>query len=934
MDLREIESKWQKVWAEQKTFEPQVKLDQKKFLCTFPYPYVNGRPHVGHLFTMMRVEAFARYKRAQGFNVLFPQGWHCTGSPIVTAAKRVADGEPGQIQILKDFGVLESEIPKFAHPEYWIEYFAPRYKEDIQHLGMSIDWRREFITTSLNPRYDKFIRWQFKRLKEKGLVELGKHPVVWCPNEQAPVSDHARRSGEGETPQEYVLILFKLKERDAHIVVATLRPETIDGVTNIWVNPAIEYVQATVDGQHWIVSKECATKLAEQEHEVKITATLPGKELIGLHATGPSGHAVPLLPASFPKADKGSGIVMSVPSDAPDDYIALRDLQRNDKQLEQYKLHHVKDIKIIPIIDAGELGHQPAVKVVEDMKINNQNERDKLDIAKKLVYKKGFYEGVMLTGDFKGEKVEKAKEEIKQQLLATNQAKVFYELTGPVVCRCLTPCVVKIVSNQWFITYGDKEWKQLAHQCLDNMRLYPDKSRQQFDYVIDWLHDWAATRAEGLGTRLPWDEHWLIESLSDSTLYNAYYTIVDQLRHYPEDKITDELFDYVFLGKGTAKDKHWEEMHTAFNYWYPVDFRNSGKDLIQNHLTFMMFTHAALLPEDKWPKGYGVNGWVTVDGQKMSKSLGNMIPVAAMVEQYGADASRLTILNGGEGLDDPNWDTELAKATQGRFTALLELCKQYNKGRDTHEPIDDWFASKLNSTIKKTTEAMELTNFRQALQHAWFDLGNTIKQYLKLTNANPHRALFSHALEAQLKMLQPFTPHISEEAWHLIGKHTLISVEHWPTYDERKINPALELRQQLIEQLAGDIRNVQQMLKLQELKEVTIIVAAEWKYGLFNQVRAALQQTRDPREVIQFALKVTKKEHGGDVTKIVPMLVKDPSKLPAADLSQEEEFSGIQGAVSYLENAFHTKVTVMKAEDSAEQKAKQAVPGKPAILLS
>jgi leucyl-tRNA synthetase len=444
MDTHAIESKWQKIWQEQKAFQPEVKPGQKKFLCTFPYPYVNGLPHVGHMFSQMRVEAFARYKRMTGYNVLFPQGWHCTGSPIVNAAKRVAEGDDKQIQILKDLGVTDQEMREFAHPEHWIKYFVPGYKAGVQSLGMSIDWRREFITTSLNPRYDKFIRWQLQKLKEKGYVQLGKKPVVWCPKEHAPVSDHSRLSGEGETPQEYVLILFKLQDSEDYVAVATLRPETIDGITNIWVNPNIEYVRVKVDDEHWIVSKECAEKLREQEHTVTVVEPVAGKSLIGKQAKGPADQTVPLLPASFPKSDKGSGIVMSVPSDAPDDYIALRDLQRNEKLIEQYKLH-VKDIKPVPIIDAGDLGHLAAVKVVEDMKINNQNERDKLDQAKKIVYKKGYYEGIMLTGDYQGEKVETAKEQIKQSLLITKQAHLFYELTGPVVCRCLTPAIVKIV---------------------------------------------------------------------------------------------------------------------------------------------------------------------------------------------------------------------------------------------------------------------------------------------------------------------------------------------------------------------------------------------------------------------------------------------------------------------------------------------------------
>src|SRR3989344_1920341 len=235
IDLFNIQTKWQKKWKEAKTFEADAKPGQKKCFVTIPYPYVNGLPHVGHLFTFMRGEVFSRFKRLQGCNTLWPQGWHCTGSPIVNAARRIEEKEEKQVKILKEFGIPEKDLQKFADPVEWIRYFPKEYKTDFESLGLAIDWRREFITTSLNPPYDKFIRWQFNKLKEKNYVIKGKFPVVWCPKESCPVSDHSRIEGEGETPQEFVLIKFK--KGNEFLVAATLRPETVFGITNIWVGP-------------------------------------------------------------------------------------------------------------------------------------------------------------------------------------------------------------------------------------------------------------------------------------------------------------------------------------------------------------------------------------------------------------------------------------------------------------------------------------------------------------------------------------------------------------------------------------------------------------------------------------------------------------------------------------------------------------------------
>src|SRR3990167_9297459 len=147
MDFRGIERKWRKEWEKQKAFEANADPKKKKFFVTFPYPYMNGYLHLGHFYSIMRTEVFARYKRLTGHNVLFPQGWHCTGSPIESVAKRIREKEPKQLSIMAQSGFSEQEIEKFADPKHWTEFFPKAAKRDLQDLGMSIDFRREFITT-------------------------------------------------------------------------------------------------------------------------------------------------------------------------------------------------------------------------------------------------------------------------------------------------------------------------------------------------------------------------------------------------------------------------------------------------------------------------------------------------------------------------------------------------------------------------------------------------------------------------------------------------------------------------------------------------------------------------------------------------------------------------------------------------------------------
>lgn len=951
LDTQALEKKWQKKWAEAKIFESDAQQGKKKFFCTFPYPYINAYPHIGHLYSIMRVEAFARYRKLLGYNILFPQGWHATGSPILAAAQRVKEREEKQVRIMKDMGISEQQLPLFEDPAYWIEFFAPEFEKDFRAMGFAIDWRRNFFTTSANPHYDAFIRWQFRKLKEKGHVVKGKFPVVWCPKCRAAVTDHGRSKGEGETTQEYVLLKHKLEGTTDFLVSATLRIETVLGVTNVWVHPAISYVRARINNEIWIVSKEASKKIAEQERKVEIIGTTVGKKLLGKTVEEVTGKKVLILPATFCSAEKGTGIVHSVPSDSPDDWIALHDLQTNLELSNKYGLEFdtIKQIHVIPILETPGYGDIPAKKLCEEYDVKSQKDEKQLTEARKALYKKSFYESTLnarylnfFGRNFEGMRVTEAKERIKEEMLQRG-AELFYELTGPVVCRCLTPCVPSIVTDQWFIAYGNQEWKQKAHACLNRMKLYPEKVRQQFDYVLDWLHNWACTREEGLGTRLPWDEKWLIESLSDSTIYMAYYTIAHLLCHIPAEKITDDLFDFIFYGEGTStvlakkydvSETLLQKMYQEYIYWYPLDFRNSGKDLVQNHLAFFIFNHVALFPEEQWPKSISVNGWVTVDGQKMSKSLGNMIPLRDMSEKFSVDAARFTILSGGEGLDDPNWDSCFAAAFKQKLQNFHDFClEHYNKGRETHHALDAWMESRLHAIIEQATAAMEETLFRTASQQIFFEVQHALRWYLKRCRNEPQKKIINTVIEAQLILLSPFVPHLCEEIWEKIGKKGFVSTAQWPAADQKKMKEELDVGEVMIETVLDDVSSVLKLVKKEKPMQITLFVALPWKYELLTIVRRAMQKTRNPRVILQQVLEEKElKKYGKEIAQFLPRLVTS-GKLPQFLASDEEELKVLHHAKLFFEEEFHCTVAILKAQSSGHPKALHALPGKPTIVV-
>ena len=169
-DLRQIEAKWQSVWEREQVYVARADARRPKWYSNVPYPYMNGYQHLGFGTSFLRAEFQSRFRRMLGYNVLHPQAFHCTGLPILGAAKRIAEKEPKQWEILRAMGIPDREIPKFADPMHWIEVFPAATMEDLKALGAAVDWTRSFITTPLNPPYDAFVRWQFHRLKDGGYV--------------------------------------------------------------------------------------------------------------------------------------------------------------------------------------------------------------------------------------------------------------------------------------------------------------------------------------------------------------------------------------------------------------------------------------------------------------------------------------------------------------------------------------------------------------------------------------------------------------------------------------------------------------------------------------------------------------------------------------------------------------------------------------------
>ncbi|KAH0956365.1 hypothetical protein HN011_009416 [Eciton burchellii] len=875
--LQEIEKKVQTKWETAKIYEVNAPLDKKpiteKFFATFPYPYMNGCLHLGHVFSLSKCEFATRYNRLLGKNVLFPFGFHCTGMPIKACADKLkremelygyppkfpkikkrkemddddaiskdkskgkkskavakADSTKYQWQIMQSLGLSAEEIKKFADAAHWLNYFPPIAMKDLKSIGLHVDWRRTFITTDANPFYDSFIRWQFQHLKARNKIKFGKRYTIYSPRDGQPCMDHDRSSGEGVAPQEYTLIKMKvlhpekikseLEGKSVYFVAATLRPETMYGQTNCWIHPDIKYIAYNVANEDIYISTERAARnmayqgFFKNEGKIDIILKFTGLDLLGVAVEAPLTpykviYALPMLTI---KEDKGTGIVTSVPSDSPDDYAAFVDIRKKTAFREKYNIidEMIIPVQPVPIINVPDYGHFIAVTLYDQLKIQSQNDKDKLAEAKEIAYMKGFYEGTMLIEPYIGKNVQEVKKLIQKKMIDDGTALIYYEPEKTVVSRSNDECVVALC-DQWYLDYGEKAWKNETYKALKNLDTFHDEVRKNFHVCIEWLHEHACSRTYGLGTKLPWDESWLIESLSDSTIYMAYYTVAHYLqgKSFKDDKsssynikssdMTPEVWDFIFF-----KDAKWPKtkikkdilsaMKREFQYWYPVDLRASGKDLIQNHLMYFIYNHTAMWPNqpELWPRGIRANGHLLLNSAKMSKSEGNFMTLAEAVEKYSADGTRLCLADSGDSIEDANFVESTANAGILRLYNFIEWIKEIvlsTKDIFRHDAPstfnDKVFESEMNQKIQETNENYSKMLYKEALRTGFYEFQAIRDKYLQLTAIDGiNWTLITRYIELQIILLSPICPHICEYIWEFIGKDGSILNAKWPVAGE------------------------------------------------------------------------------------------------------------------------------------------------------
>ena len=734
-------------------FDLNIPKNGKKFFVTFPYPYMNGVMHLGHGYTISKAEFISRFYEINGYDVLFPFGFHGTGMPIVACANRLKDeliqnifennvdsknlDKTSQAYILKSMGISDDELPYFTDPYYWLKYFPTRAKQDLIKFGISADFSRSFITTDINPFYDSFIKWQFNKLYNSQKVVFGKKPIIYSPKDKQPCADHDRNVGEGVDIKTCKLIKLRI----------------------LYTNNNYNNTNNNYDNDENDENALNIYLLGVLKNNPTIEDKVPVNVIINSNAT-------------YHSFITNDGI-----------YICRSQTLRNIWY--QYQLHWTS-IKMSDNISGSELinqivlieGTQLKLPIVDCPNLNTNDYYAGTGIY--ITYATNIsYDTVI--GD-------------------TYEYITYHEPEHQVVSRSKDICVVAII-DQWFIDYYESTLKSVVTNYVNyNLVTNNENIKSIFVKASENLNQWPLSRSMGLGTKLL-DTEYLIDSLSDSTIYMAYYTIAHLIDKIPLEYIDDKLWDYVFLDidniTGAFQDtsnKHIldiiNEMKNQFKYWYPVDLRVSGKDLISNHLTMTLYNHAMIWSDiNMMPKRYFVNGHVLLNGMKMSKSTGNFMTIADTIEKHGCDPTRIALAIAGSDIDDANFTDNNAVNAILKLTTEKEWCTNMIDNMTTINIFDVdytfWdtiFDTELNWCIDIVYNHYQNMDFQKVIVDGFYGILNirdSYKSKYEKSIIQPNYVLLHKFIEYHLMMIYPIAPHYAITIWKYGESKGIVFNKSW-----------------------------------------------------------------------------------------------------------------------------------------------------------
>ncbi|MBD3354855.1 leucine--tRNA ligase [Candidatus Woesearchaeota archaeon] len=756
-NFKKIEKKWRKAWEEKKIFK--VKKDSKKekyyVLDMFPYPSGAGL-HMGHAFVFSLGDIFARFKRLQGKNVLYPIGYDALGLPAENAA-----------------------IKAGTHPEDYTKNSIANFQKQQKAMGWSYDWDR-MVKTS-DPKYYKWDQWIFLKMLEKGVAYKKQSAVNWCPkcetvlaNEQV-INGKCWRHEETDVQVKHLeQWFFKITDYAEELLdklddldwpekakamqknwigksygteiefeingekwpIFTTRPDTIYGVTFMVVSAQHPKLMDLVTDKQEKEVKKFLKKLRSVS-EKELESMEKEGVFTGSYAVNPlTQKKVPVYAGNFVVADYGSGMVMAVPAHD----------QRDFEFAQKY------DIPIKTVISSEE------------------QEEDVVKIGRAYTG-----EGILINSEkFNGIESKKAKKEITKELKKREQGKkvVQYKLRDWLISRQRywgTPIPVIYCDKCGAVPVPEKDLPVKLPKDVKFGKGNPLKTNKKWYEV-------KCPKCSGQAKR----ETDTMDTFVNSSWYYLRYTDPDN------DK---EIFN---------KKKA--------NYWAPVNQYIGGPEHITQHLIYIRFytkflRDLGLLDFDEPALKYFTQGIVHgKDGDKMSKSKGNVIEPLETIDKYGADTLRLALMSFASPESDTSWDE---KVVEGSLKFLKKVYAYFSEFKDKKTKTSDpRIESKLNKSIK------EITDFVEGFKH-----NLAIIKIRKLFDSFAEEKISKDTAEKFLTILHIYCPYITEELWEKIGNKPFISLAKWPEVDENKIDDKFEKEDEARDKLVTDIVNILKIIR-------------------------------------------------------------------------------------------------------------------------
>ena len=740
----EIEPKWQKKWEEAGVFHASNTSDKPKYYALIEFPYPSGQGlHVGHPRPYTALDVVSRKRRMEGYNVLYPIGWDAFGLPAENYA-----------------------IKNHVHPEEITKKNIARFKQQIQSLGISFDWSREIST--IDPKYYKWTQWIFLQLFKNGLAYKKEMSVNWCTSCKCVLANEEVVNGVCErcgsevihkVKSQWMLKITAYAQRlidDLDLVdypdrvktqqknwigrsegaevdfnttagdkltVYTTRPDTLYGATYMVVSPEHPFIEKWADKlQNLDAVRAYQAEAAKKSdfERTEVAKDKTGVRLEGVEAINPlTGTTIPIFISDYVLVSYGTGAIMAVPAHDTRDWEFAKKF----------------DLPIVEVVKGGDVQKEAFTDCDTGIMVNS--------------------------GILDGMTVEEAKVRIKDYLEETGigHRKVNYKLRDWVFARQRywgEPIPIVHCEKCGYVPIDESELPLVLPQ-VDSYEP-TDNGESPLSKMTDWVNT-TCPKCGGKAMR----ETDTMPQWAGSSWYFLRYM----------DPHNDESF--------ASKE--------ALNYWHQVDWYNGGMEHTTLHLLYSRFWHKFLYDigvvptKEPYAKRTSHGMILGENGEKMSKSRGNVVNPDEIVDTYGADTMRLYEMFIGDFEKAAPWSPKSIKGCRRfleRVWALADKVQDGDTYSEQHEVL-------MNRTIKKVGEDADNLKANTA-----------IAALMTMLNEFYDKGVNKAEYKTFLALLNPFAPHITEELWQQMGETGLLSVAPWPTYDEAKtVESTVELAVQV-----------------------------------------------------------------------------------------------------------------------------------------